>query len=352
MPTGTGKTFISYGLVKHYVDQNKRILFTVPKVQLVKQTQKNFQQFSEEISKDTYIIHGGISTDAPEEYHLVISTWQSIYKEPREWFKKFDVLISDECHSCKAPSLKYIANSCINADNRHGLTGTLDGVSVNELLIQGLFGPVCSTITISEAQSRNFLASLNIQVIRIKYEEQPLYRMSYEKETTWSISNNNRNNFIINLALSLEGNTLVLFERVEKHGEVLFDLLKKKQPSSENCYFISGKIDIETRENIRNSVENEDKSIIIASYKTFATGIDIKNLHNIIFASAYKSKVLTLQAIGRGLRISDKGTTLYDCVDDLRQPKTQANYGFIRSLKRLEYYRKEQQQVKINTINL
>ena len=86
-------------------------------------------------------------------------------------------------------------------------------------------------------------------------------------------------------------------------------------------FFISGDIKTEVRNQIKEYIESSGQTgiILLATYKTFSTGISLKNLHNLIFASPFKSRVRLLQSLGRMLRKlegKDK-VTAYDIVDDL-----------------------------------
>jgi len=121
------------------------------------------------------------------------------------------------------------------------------------------------------------------------------------------------------LALNLKGNSLILFTYVEKHGKILFESLTS-QNNTRKIFFIHGGVEAEDREAVRHITEKENDAIIVASYGTFSTGVNIRNLHNIIFASPTKSRIRSLQSIGRGLRLGDNKDTavLYDIADDLR----------------------------------
>ena len=164
---------------------------------------------------------------------------------------------------------------------------------------------------------KGHLALLDINVLLLKHP--PNKFETFEDEVQYIINHDRRNNFIKNLALDLKGNTLILFARVEKHGQPLYDLINNSKVDGRHVFFIHGGVDTEDREKVREITENEDNAIIVASYGTFSTGINIRNLHNIIFASPSKSRIRNLQSIGRVLRKSDKKVkaTLYDIADDL-----------------------------------
>ena len=161
-------------------------------------------------------------------------------------------------------------------------------------------------------------------------------------EIDYIVTNVKRNNFIRNLAVDQKGNTLVLYNYVEKHGKPLFDMIDNKVKDDRKVFFVSGQTDTSDREAIRGIVEKQKNAIIVASLGTFSTGINIRNLHNIIFASPSKSQIRVLQSIGRGLRKSDNGkpTNLYDITDDLSW-KSRKNFALIHSEERLKIYEKE-----------
>ena len=166
--------------------------------------------------------------------------------------------------------------------------------------------------------------------------------------------NETRNKFIKNLAVSLKGNTLILYQYVDKHGKILYDLITNtKNIGDRKVFFIYGKTDVETRENVRSITEKEENAIIIASYGTFSTGINIRNLHNVIFSSPSKSRVRNLQSIGRALRIGDKKekAILYDIADDLRY-KNHMNYTLKHFVERTKIYNEEKFVYKLYKIGL
>ena len=155
------------------------------------------------------------------------------------------------------------------------------------------------------------------------------------------------------MALDQKGNTLVLYNYVEKHGKPLYDLIKGKADEDRKVFFVSGGTDTTDREAIRNIMERMQNAIIVASLGTFSTGINIRNLHNIIFASPSKSQIRVLQSIGRGLRKSDDGkdTNLYDITDDLSW-KSRKNFALLHSEERLKIYDKEKFNYKTYKVDL
>ena len=187
---------------------------------------------------------------------------------------------------------------------------------------------------------KGHLAKLDINVLLLKHS--PNKFETFEEEIQYIISHDRRNNFIKNLALDLKGNTLILYARVEGHGQPLFDLINNNKSDDRQVFFIHGGVETQNREQVRAITENESNAIIVASYGTFSTGINIKNLHNVIFASPSKSRIRNLQSIGRVLRKGDRKSkaTLYDIADDISY-KSRKNYTLNHLIERIKVYNQE-----------
>ena len=353
-PTGSGKSLIIYLLMRWYLqNHDKKVLVIVPTTSLVEQMLKDFTDYG--CDPDLFhIIYSGKLKETNKR--IIITTWQSIYKLGPKWFEDFGCIFGDEVHGFKSKSLSSIMNKSYNADYRFGTTGTLDGTQVHKLVLEGLFGPVHRVTTTSTLQEKNQLASLDIDIIlleHLKEDADRLYGCTYQEEIDFLVGNKKRNNFIRNLALSLDGNTLVLFNLVDKHGKVLRDLVEDKIDEGRKLFYVSGETKTNDREAIRNIVETQNNSIVIASLGTFSTGINIKNIHNIVFASPSKSQIRVLQSIGRGLRLSDDGRTtkLYDLADDLRS-KGKPNFTLRHSAERIKIYNSEKFKHKLTRLKL
>lgn len=348
-PTASGKSLIIYMLCDYL---KGRKLIIVPTTSLVYQMDKDFISYSEEPHRySTHLIMSGQEKNADAD--IFISTWQSIYKMPKKWFDQFDVVIGDEAHLFKANSLTNIMEKMENTKYRIGFTGTLDGTETNRLVLEGLFGPVIQAVTTKKLMDSKTVAELKIKALVLKYDEEvrkSMVRIPYQEEIDFLISNDARNNFIKNLTLSRKGNTLVLFQMVERHGQILYDLINSEE---RKVFFIHGGVKAEEREDVREMVEREENAIIIASYGTFSTGINIRNLHNIIFASPSKSRIRNLQSIGRGLRKSEtkQSITLYDIADDLSY-KSYHNTTLKHFAVRVKMYNEEEFAYKIYKIRI
>lgn len=355
-PTGSGKSFIIYNLLRYVKDKKgvAKTLVIVPTTSLVEQMYQDFADYGYDVESECHRIYSGKEkvTDKP----VIISTWQSIYKFGAEWFQQFECIFGDEVHLFKAKSLSTMMDKCVNARYRIGTTGTLDGTETNKLVLEGLFGPVFRVTTTVKLQEDKTLADLDISVLLLRYHNDICQNMkgkNYQEEIDYIVTNKRRNSFITKLALDQTGNTLVMFQFVEKHGKVLFDMIKDQASDDRKVFYVSGEVDATDREQIRGIVEKQKNAIIVASLGTFSTGINIRNLHNIVFATPSKSQVKVLQSIGRGLRKSDDGSTtkLYDISDDL-SCKGYRNFTLNHSGERIKIYTKEGFRYKIYPINL
>ena len=315
-PTASGKSLMIYSIVRYYVEKKQSILIVVPTTSLVEQMYKDFEDYGWDVGSFCHKIYAGKERETNSQ--VIITTWQSIYKLPRKYFERFSVVIGDEAHQFKSKSLISIMTKLSDAKYRFGFTGTLDGTQTHKWVLEGLFGPSYKIIKTDELMKKGHLATLDINVLLLKHS--PNKFETFEDEVQYIIGHEKRNRFICNLSLDLKGNTLILFARVEAHGQPLYEMINNKKIDNRNVFFIHGGVDTEDREKVRAITEKESNAIIVASYGTFSTGINIKNLHNIIFASPSKSRIRNLQSIGRVLRKGDKKVkaTLYDIADDIR----------------------------------
>ena len=338
-PTASGKSLMIYSIVRYYVGNKKNILIVVPTTSLVEQMYKDFADYGWDVGSFCHKVYAGKERETDSQ--VIITTWQSIYKLPRKYFERFSVVIGDEAHQFKSKSLISIMTKLADTKYRFGFTGTLDGSETHKWVLEGLFGPSYKIIKTDELMKKGHLAKLDINVLLLNHP--PNKFENFEEEVQYIIGHNKRNNFIKNLALDLKGNTLILFARVEKHGEPLYNLINSNNIiENRNVFFIHGGVETEDREKVREITEKENDAIIVASYGTFSTGINIKNLHNIIFASPSKSRIRNLQSIGRVLRKGNQKTraTLYDIADDISY-KSRKNYTLNHLIERIKIYNEE-----------
>ena len=347
-PTASGKSLIIYLLTSWY--ESDKVLILVPTTSLVEQMYSDFIDYGYDETK-MQKIYQGHSKEITKQ--VVISTWQSLYKMPRKFFEKFGCILGDEVHLFKAKSLTNIMNKMQDTQYRHGFTGTLDGTQTHRLILEGLFGSVNKVTTTKELMENKTLANLNIKCIVLQYPEVDCKFMkdqNFQDEVDLIVRDERRNEFIVNLTTHLKGNTLLLFQFVEKHGAVLYDMLKDLD---RKVFYVHGGTDTQTRENIREITEKEKSAIIVASYGTFSTGINIRNLHNVIFSSPSKSRIRVLQSIGRGLRQgTEKSTaTLYDIADDFTW-KSRQNFTLRHFMERINIYNEEEFNYEIKNLNI
>jgi superfamily II DNA or RNA helicase len=357
-PTGSGKSLLLYLICNYLLKQGKRGLLIVPRSALVEQMYGDFEDYSSKNGKDMekycHRVYSGKDKDTDKP--IVISTWQSLYKMPKDYFEKFDYVICDEVHQAQAKSLTDIVGKCTNANYRLGVTGTLSGAKSHEWQLIGLFGQVYKATTSAELMKKKQLAELTIKCLILKYSDEECQYMksaSYQDEIKYIISNPTRNAFVTNLAVSMEGNTLLLFNYVESHGAVLYDMIKSKVKEGRKVFFIHGGTNVEDRETIRRIVESEHNAIIVGSVGVLSTGTNIVALDNVIFSSPSKSKIRNLQSIGRGLRVSDtkKSATLYDIADNFSW-KSKENFTLKHFFERVKTYSEEKFNFKIYKISM
>ena len=348
-PTASGKSLIIYILVRYYHMMGLKTLILVPTTSLVEQMYSDFQDYG--WSSGTYCqkIYQGYDRAVTKD--VVISTWQSIYKMSKKYFEQFGCVIGDEAHFFKAKSLTGIMTKLHQCKYRFGLTGTLDGTQTHQLVLEGLFGPVNNIVTTKELMDKKTLANLKIKCVVLKHP--PIReKMSYAEELQYLVGNEKRNNFISNLLLHLNGNTLCLFQLVEKHGKILYEQISTLV-KDRKVFFVYGGVNSLEREKIREIVENEKDAIIIASFGTFSTGINIRNLHNIVFASPSKSKIRVLQSIGRGLRSTKNKleVLVFDIADDISY-KERRNFTLSHFSERINIYNEQQFNYEISKVKL
>ena len=358
-PTGSGKSLIIYCLVRYCLEQiqdDEKILIVVPTTGLVSQMYNDFRDYAGKewkVEKNCHTIFSGQDKTTPKQ--VVISTWQSIYKMPPEYFEQYKMVVGDECHLFKAKSLTSLMSKMVNAEFRIGTTGTLDGTQVHKLVIEGLFGRVQKVTTTKNLMEKEVLSNLSIDCLVLEYkpeEIEEIKRAKYIDELKWIVGHEGRNKFISKLAKSVKGNTLILLNYVDLHGKPLYNLISEMCPDKK-VFMIYGGTDVEQREEIRQIVDKEDNAILVASYGTCSTGINIKNIHNIIFTSPSKSVIRVLQSIGRGLRRSESKDSmkLYDLADNLSHKKYR-NHTMRHLDARIKIYTKEHFDYKLISMKI
>lgn len=359
-PTASGKSLIIYSTIRYlldHVDQNRKILLIVPTIGLVNQMYSDFLDYSSQngwdVKRNCQTIFSG--QEKTTRARVVISTWQSIFRMKADYFADFFAVFGDECHQFKAKSLCSIMEKAKNAHYRIGTTGTLDGTQTHKLVIEGLFGKAVRVTSTKDLMDKNLLSSLKIECVNLQYPQDDRKQckgMKYADEIKWLTEHPKRNSFITNMAVSLKGNTLVLFQFVE-HGKRLYDSIQRVSNGKHKCFLVYGATEADAREEVRKIAEENENAIIVASYGTFSTGISIRRLHNVVFASPSKSRIRVLQSIGRQLRKSEhkECARLYDIGDDLSL-KSHQNHTLKHLTERLNLYIQEKFEYRLVRIDL
>ena len=347
-PTGSGKSLMIYSIARYLKSIGKRTLIVVPSKGLVEQMTKDFAEYGWDVEENVHKIYQGHSLDTKAP--VTISTWQSIYGLEKKWFRQFDGVIGDECHNFKAKCLNGIMKKMPDVKWRYGFTGTLDGKNVNKLILEGQFGPVFKTTSSSDLMDKGFLAQLKVEIITLKHEPQSFATYNDELEAIGLMED--RNKFITNLSCDLKGNVLVLFTRVEGQGLPLHEMIKSK--TTRPVHLIYGDTDVKVREEVRSVAETSNDNVILGSYGTMSTGVNIKNLHHVVFASPSKSRIRVLQSIGRGLRKAKgkESVLLYDIADDFRKQGARNNFTLNHLSERIKFYIDENFEYRVTTLSL
>jgi superfamily II DNA or RNA helicase len=345
-PTSSGKSLIIYFIAKYL---GLKTLIISPRKGLVKQMESDLKEYG--YSDPIHTVMAG-SAKATDDL-ITISTWQSIYKLPKKYFNQYDVIIGDEVHLFDSMSLTGIMLKTTEVEYKVGLTGSLKGTKTHELVLTGLFGGKYRTITTREMIDRGISSDVEIIVIVFVHGPDSQSKLpakhTYLQEDDAIIQNDKRNKYIAELVKSLEGNTLLMFRKIAKHGDELNKLLVN---SGKPVHYIHGKVDVDEREAIRQLIETVDGHVVQASSGTSSTGISMKNLQNMIQTNAIKSRIDMLQSLGRGLRKDGKANKLkfFDLADKFVREngkKKEDGYAYRHLLERLQVYTEEQLPYKI-----
>ncbi len=352
--TGSGKSMLAYMLVRYF---DVKTLIITTKTGLAAQMVANFAEYGGATwaLEHCHMVTAGIEKSSAKP--IVITTWQSVYRQPKTYFQQYQMVIGDEAHHYDAKSMMSIMEKMSNAKIRIGLTGRLEDSKVHELILQGLFGPIHEPATSKQLRDRGVIAEPKLKVIMLKHTLKDCQKFAggkdYRAEREFVITHSKRNTFICNLALSLKGNTLVLYRFVEAQGKPLYEELLAQSQADKPIFFINKDTSAEDRELIRLTFGKLDNAILIASTGTFVEGSNIPTLNNAIMATPVKSKITVLQSIGRLLRVKDDKTSaeIYDIVDDLTNgPKI--NYLMKHAIARMQLYKKSEFSYKTYRVQL
>jgi len=339
MCTGSGKSLTISLIADFFRKNNLKGLLIVPNINLLTQFKNDILQYNlNDLYEDTHVI-GGENKIKHFNKGLTISTYQSLMNF-KEKLHELDYVLCDEAHRAKGEQIQDITNKSINASYRLGFTGTLPDVAVDRMSLFCLFGAPVTYIKTNGLVKLGLATPVNINVIKFQYspDDKALFRHTgnYTKQLQFIKEHENRTLFISKLSLNLSGNSLVLFQHKD-HGKTIFQkIMNIKYPDVQvqnkditgkksfefqkkyGVYFINGEIEGKTREDIRNILEIDKNSILVAGYQVLSTGVNIKNLHNLIFASPMKSFTTISQSIGRGVRqhVSKDVFNVFDLADE------------------------------------
>ena len=341
--TGAGKTFTTAALIEQFYRASNdpdtfKCLMLVPDLGLVTQT------FDEFINVGiTYKCTKWTGKTKPDFTANVIIANIGIIQsqfEDHDWLRHIDLLIVDECHKITAGNKISKIVQQIKTPNKFGFTGTLPEDQLNKWSIIGKLGPVIYEKNSYELRLENFLTNVNVKIMNINYSPRPHFGgpTGYRDELEYIYNNDRRNTILQSLVRKLPNNTLIMVNHIA-HGDIIMEYLEKIE--GKKVYFIQGSVDVEERDRIKAIMEKETNVVVVAISAIFATGVNVKNLHNIIFASGGKSFIRTVQSIGRGLRKHDSKDKLiiFDMCDQL-------NYGVAHCDKRKDIYDKEKIRYK------
>lgn len=342
LPTSAGKTLVIALLVKSIQEQvDAKTLILVPDIQLVAQTYSDFLEYGipeKEITKWTG------SSEPDKSAKIVISNAQILLSEKQDLslLKDIKLLVIDEVHKIRYGNKINKVVEQIPALFRYGLTGTLPDNKIDQWNIFGKIGRVIYFKQSADLREQKYISQVHVAALKLNYNNVPQFTIpsmhnptaGYEEEITWLQTNKFRNNIITKLVNKSDKNTLIMVDRIA-HGEELLKVLQEN--TKKEVHFVHGAVEIEEREMIRKLMEEQDNVACIAISKIFSTGINIKNLHNIIFAAIGKARIKIIQSIGRSLRkhASKKRATIFDIWDNLR-------YGNKHVVERLALYDREQ----------
>ncbi|AZU98545.1 helicase [Acinetobacter phage AB-Navy71] len=353
LPTSAGKSLIQALLTKYVLQRSdKSVLILVPTTSLVTQMKDDFVDYRLFEASEIAEVRSG---HKQKHERVVIATWQSAIKKPKEWFNQFDMLLCDEMHLAIGKSISAIINKLCYCEYKIGLSGSLRDGKANLMQYIGLFGEIYSPVKTKDLMDDGQVSQLRINALFLKYPEtvsNAMAKHDYATEIKFITALPKRTQWISNLSLRLakrEENVFVMFKNIE-HGKAIYDSIKSS--GHEHVYYVSGEVSSDERTYLKKMAEEHTGVIIIASYGVFSTGISVRNLHHVILAHGVKSKVIVLQTIGRVLRkhSSKKVAQIWDLIDDMSitverdgaKQRKNVNYLLRHGIDRVERYAIEQ----------
>lgn len=341
--TGSGKSMMLY-LVGSYLDG--QCLIVAPRSDLVDQMEGDFLNYRCQLP--IHKIYTGQSKDSNAKF--VISTWQSITKQSKEWINRFGTIMIDEAHRAKADQLTKLLEKATKVENRFGFTGSLDGLEVNKLIVEGLLGPSKVVARSSDLIQKQKLAPVTIKIIILHYSDEikeAMKEANYQTEIDFLTGHEPRNTFIEKLSESITGNVIMSVNQIA-HGELLYDRINKTNPQT---YWLHGGIKGSERNRIfqEEITESTKNARVIAINKVIAEGTNAPAITDFVFCHPSKARVTIVQSIGRAIRKHPEGyhSTLYDIADNLGD-----NYTLRHMQERIKIYKEESFPYTIYNVKL
>lgn len=346
LATAGGKTLTMASLIQRVYDNYRvpgkfKCLVLVPDIGLVNQTYGDFKEYGCKFFTNKWTGNTPLDLNC----NVIVANMGILQskKSDTDWLRDIDLLIVDEVHKLRSGNkINKILDKIVTC-NRYGFTGTMPEEMEDQWNIIGKIGPVLYEKNSFQLRQEKYIAKAKVLVVKISYNSKPksTYNAAnfnpsdrYRNELVWLQNNSFRNRVICKLCSNVDNNSLLLVDRIE-HGLMLEQELKRSLKSKQ-VYFIRGEVEVEQRDKIRKMMETRHDIVCVAISKIFSTGINIKNLHYIMFCSGGKAKVKIVQSIGRGLRKHDSKDKLIiiDIADQLHYGKQHMN-------KRLKLYDSE-----------
>jgi superfamily II DNA or RNA helicase len=368
LATSAGKTLITYMTLAYLLDsgKSKKVLMIVPTVDLVVQGTEDFYEYNSSACKlklEIQQIYAG--SIIRQNANIVIGTYQSLVKKDKSYFDDFDAVVVDETHKAKSTSIKTILEKCENATRKFGLSGTIPKPgTLDRLTLMAYTGPIIQSIRADYLIEKGHITPCEVYVIEMDYARtevkdgfKTLFQRTEEDrkkllnlEQQYAIQSPERLEFITDMILKNKKNALVLFYRID-YGNKLYDKLRQK--TNRKVFYIDGNTDKDLREYQKENLEEGEGKIMIASYGTFSTGINVKNIHTIYLTESFKSEVIIRQSIGRGLRkhVNKAKLIIIDFVDDYCIGRFK-NYLYKHSEARQEIYRDQNFPYSVRKVDL
>lgn len=357
LPTSAGKSLIIALLTRYEYEAGGRILILVPTDVLRHQMKDDLIDYGLFEESDIYAMDPKNKKESQGFRRVVITTWQTAIKRDAEWMQQFTMLLNDEVHLATGKSLQTINEKMITAKYKIGLTGTLKDTKCHIMQLISLFGPVFSPISTRQMIDEGAASAVGVTGMILKYTDAECKKvkpMTYPEEIDFIVNHERRNDFLVKLATNFKDeNTILLFHRIE-HGKILYKkTVEALAGTGRKVYLIFGGTAKDHRNEAKKNLESETGSVVIASYGCFSTGVSINNLHNAIFAHPTKSKVISLQSLGRLLRkhATKAKARMFDIVDDICWLKAM-NYAYEHGKERLKFYTEEEHELSVKRINI